>query len=203
MLGLLHLLHLNVLEGTHTFEHLVEVDLMAVKLRTVNANKLGLSTYGDAASTAHACTVYHDGVERYVGRNLIFLGEQTHELHHDGGTNGKALVYLLALDDALDTLGHETLVPIRAVIGHDYYLVGTLAHLVLQYDKVFGAACKHGDDAVARSLQCLYDGEHGSYTYATTGTHYGAVVLDVGRLSEGTYDVGNLVAHVEVADLSR
>ena len=105
MLGLLHLLHFDVFEGTHTLEHLVEVYLMTIKLGAINANELGLTTYGDTASTTHTCTVYHDGVERYVGGDLIFLGEEAYELHHDGRANSEAFVYLLALDNALDTFG--------------------------------------------------------------------------------------------------
>ena len=109
MLGLLHLMYFDILEGTHALEHLVEVYLMAVKLGAVDTYKLGLATYGDTASTAHTRTVYHDRVERYVGGYLVFLGQQAYELHHDGRADGKALVHLLALDDALYTLGHESL----------------------------------------------------------------------------------------------
>ena len=41
----------SILESAHALEHLVPVYLGAVKLRTVDADKLGLSTDGQAAGT--------------------------------------------------------------------------------------------------------------------------------------------------------
>ena len=62
-LEVFHLLALYVLEGSHAFEHLVPVYLGTVKLRTVDADKLGLSADSQSAGTAHTGTVYHDGIE--------------------------------------------------------------------------------------------------------------------------------------------
>ena len=68
-------------------------------------------------------------------------------------------------------------------------------------DEILRASCQHADDAVAGSLQSLDDGEHRSHADTTAGTHHGAEVLDMCSLAERTYHVGNLVAHVEVAEL--
>ena len=103
-----HLFTLYVLERTHAFEHLIEVHLMTVKLRTIHADKLGLSTHRNAAGTTHTCTIYHDGVERNVGGHIVFLGEQTAEFHHDGRADGETFVHRLALDDLLDAFGNQT-----------------------------------------------------------------------------------------------
>ena len=63
LLKFLHLLALGLLEGTHTLHHTVPVNLVAVELRSVYANELGLAANAYTAGTAHTGTVHHDGVE--------------------------------------------------------------------------------------------------------------------------------------------
>ena len=74
LLEVLHLLALYVLEGTHALEHLIPIYESTVKLRTIYADKLGLAADGKTAGTAHTGTIYHDGIERYISREIIFLG---------------------------------------------------------------------------------------------------------------------------------
>ena len=63
LLKFLHLLALGLLEGTHTLHHTVPVNLVAVELRSVYADELGLAANAYTAGTAHTGTVHHDGVE--------------------------------------------------------------------------------------------------------------------------------------------
>ena len=107
-----HFFPFHILERTHALEHLVKVHLMAVELRTVHADKLRLSSHRDAAGTTHARSIYHDGIQRHVGRYLIFLCQQAAELHHDGRTDGKTLVHLLSLDDALDAFRYQSFISV-------------------------------------------------------------------------------------------
>ena len=132
----LYFLSLLRLERAKTLHHTVKIDLVTIELRAIDTHKLCLSANCHTASTAHTCTVDHNGVQRHNGRNLVLLCELAHELHHYGRTNGNAVVNLLALDHALDTLGHESLVTIRAIIGHDYNLVRYLAHLLLKDNQI-------------------------------------------------------------------
>ena len=74
LLEVLHLLALYILEGAHTLEHLIPIYLGAIKLRTVDADKLGLAADGETAGSAHTGTIHHDGVERYICREIVFLG---------------------------------------------------------------------------------------------------------------------------------
>ena len=53
-------------ESREALEHLVEIYLMPVELRSVNAHKLRLTAHGDTAGAAHSRAVHHDGVERNV-----------------------------------------------------------------------------------------------------------------------------------------
>ena len=96
---------------------------MTVELGAVNTDELCLTTYADTAGTTHSGTVHHNGVEADICGNLIFLGEQAAEFHHDGRTDGKYLVHLLALDYLFDTNSYNALLAIRTVIGHDDNLV--------------------------------------------------------------------------------
>ena len=200
VLQLVHLLLLVGLEGAHAFQHLVEVHLVAVELGAVDADKLGLAAHGDAAGAAHARAVHHDGVERYVGGDVIFLGQQADELHHDGRADGEALVHLLAQDDLFHAIGHQTFLPVAAVVGHDDDLVAGGTHLFFQDNQFLGASGQDGDDAIAGSLQSLYDGQHRGDSHAASGADHGAELLDVRGLSQGAYDVGDVVAFVQFAE---
>ena len=196
-----HLFALHFLERSHALEHLVPFHLVAVELRAVHADELRLSAHGDAAGTTHARAVHHDGVQRYVGRNVVFLGQQAAEFHHDGGADGETFVHLLALDDALDAFGHEAFIAIRAVVGHDDDLVRRLPHFIFEDNQVLGAAGQDRNHTVACLFQGLDDGQHRSYTHATTGTYHRTKVLDVCGLSQRTHYVEDIVACVQLAQL--
>ena len=174
---------------------------MAVELGTIDADEAGLATDGDAAGTAHASAIDHDGVERNIRGDAIFLGQQTAEFHHDSRTDGKDLVHTLALDHLLNAYGDYTLLAIRPVVSHDDDFVRVLTYLVLEDDKILAASCQHADNTIAGSLQSLDDGQHRSHAHTTAGTDDGAEVLDVSSLAQGTYDIREFVAHVEVAQL--
>ena len=53
-------------ESREALEHLVEIYLMPVELRSVNAHELRLTAHGDTAGAAHSRAVHHNGVERNV-----------------------------------------------------------------------------------------------------------------------------------------
>ncbi len=74
LLEVLHLLALYILEGAHALEHLIPIYLGTIKLRTIDADKLGLAADGKTAGTAHTGTIYHDGIKRYISRKIVFLG---------------------------------------------------------------------------------------------------------------------------------
>ena len=81
---------------------------MGIKLRTINANELRLSTHRDATCAAHTRTVNHDRIERGFGGDVVPLRSERHELHHDCGTDSDALIDLFALSDHLYALGDAT-----------------------------------------------------------------------------------------------
>ena len=170
---------------------------MAIELGTINAYELRLSAHRYAAGTAHARTINHDGVERDVGGNVVLRGEFAAELHHDGRSDGKAFIDRFALDDLLDTRRDEALLSVATVVGHNDNFVGSAAHFVLEDDELFAASSQDCDDAVARFVEGLHDGQHRRDAHTAASTDDGAEVLNVGGFSQGAYDVGHAVAFAE------
>ena len=132
---------LFALESAHTFEHLVPINQSSVELWSIDADELCLASDGESACTAHTCTVNHDGVERYLARDVVLLSCKVRELHHDWRANGEYLIHVwLLFDKLLDTNGYYTFLAVATVVGHDDHLVTTLAYLVFKDDKVFRAS---------------------------------------------------------------
>ena len=171
---------------------------MTVKLRTVNTHELGFASDSDAASTAHSCSVNHYGVERHICRYIVFLCQQAAELHHDCGTDGKALVNFLSLNNLLDSDSHNTFLTIASVVSHYNDFVGMFAHLVLEDDKFFCSAGKYRYYTVSCGFESLYDWKHRSYAHTTSGTNHGAEVLNMGGLAERSDYVCYVVAFIQV-----
>ena len=202
-LEMLQFLLLGALEGAHALEHLVPVYQTAVKLRSVDAHEACLPSDGQSAGTAHARSVYHDGVERHVGGDIVFLREQAAEFHHDGRTNGKHLVDMFLVDEFLYADGHHALLAVTAVVGHDECLIAVGTHLVLEDDEVFRATGEHAQHSVSGGFQCLDDGEHGSHAHTATSADYRTEVVDMRGVAQWSHHVGHVIALVEVAQLYR
>ena len=130
LLVVLHLFLFGLLERSHALEHLVPVHQRSVKLRAVYTHKLRLAAYGQSAGTAHARTVYHDGVQRHLAGYAVLLCRQVREFHHDGRSYGKHLVYVLLLNELLDANGNHAFLAVRTVVGHDDDFVRALAYLI-------------------------------------------------------------------------
>ena len=50
-------------------------------------------------------------------------------------------------------------------------------------------------------MKSLNDRQQRGYTYTTSGANYGTYLFDMGSLSQRTYQVGNIIAYVQIADL--
>ena len=126
---------------SQTFHGLVEVDQMTVELGAVDARELHLAANCDAASTAHAGTVDHHGVERDNGRQVVLLGEQRYKLHHRQGTDGDtAVVLFAALNQLFNLVGHQSFLAIAAVIGDNVEVIASGTHTILEENQTFVAS---------------------------------------------------------------
>ena len=110
---------------------------------------------------------------------------------------------MFLVDELFDAHGYYAFFAVASVIGHDDEFVAGCTHFIFHDDEVLASTCDHAEYSVACSFQCLDDREHGSYTYATTGTDHGTEVLDVGRVAEWSHHVVNLIALVQGAELGR
>ncbi len=162
--------------------HEIEVDLVGVELGAVDADELAVAADRDPAAAAHPGAVDHDGVERHHGGDLVFLGHQRDELHHDGGADGDDEVrFPVLLDEGLERVGDDALAPEAAVIGGVDHLVRRLDHFGAEDDQTLVAAAEDGDDFVAGLFESAGDGQHGCDAGAAADAHAGAEVLDVRR----------------------
>ena len=107
-----HLFSLCSLECSHSLEHLVPVNECSVEFRSVDAYELCLSSYCQSACAAHSRAVHHDCVERHVGGDIIFSGEQAAEFHHYRGADGHNLVNVFLVDEFLYSYGHHSLLAV-------------------------------------------------------------------------------------------
>ena len=109
---------LLALECSHALEHLVPVNEGAVELWAIDTNELCLASDCQTASAAHACSVNHNGIERNLARDVMFLSGEVREFHHYWRSNSKHLVDMLLFDEFLDTNGNDAFFTIRTVISH-------------------------------------------------------------------------------------
>jgi len=138
-----HLLFLHALEGAHALHHLVPVDQVTVEFRSVDTHELCLASDSESTGTTHAGAVDHDGVERHIVGDTIFMGEERGELHHHGRADCQHLVDMLALDDFLHTDGDHAFLAVAAVIGHDDHLVAVFLDVIDHDDKILRASGQH------------------------------------------------------------
>ena len=110
---------------------------------------------------------------------------------------------MFLVDELLDAYGYYAFLAVASVVGHDDELIAGCTHFIFHDDEILASTCDNAEHPIARSLQRLDDRKHWSHTYATTGTDHGTEVLDVGRVSEWTYHVVNLIVLVQGAELGR
>ena len=174
---------------------------MRIELGSIDTDELRLSANGDTTCAAHTCTVHHDRVQRSLGRDIVLLGGECDELHHDSGTDRDALVHVLACGNRLNALGDQSLRSHRTIICHNDHFVGGGRQFVVEDDQVFVTRSEDSDHAVAGALECLSNRQHRCSPYATAGTNDRSVVLDTRSLSERTNNVSKAVARVQGAEL--
>ena len=199
----LKLVLFHLLESGHSAQHLVPVHLVAVKLRTVDADEARLAANGETAGAAHARAVHHDGVERHVVGDVVFPCHQRRELHHHWWANGEHLVHLLALYHFLNANCHHAFLSVGPVVGHYYNLVAVGPHLVFEYDELLGPSGKHRHHPVAGLVERGEYGQDGGNADAAAGAHHGAIFLYLGWRSERAHHVLHVGTLWQFAKLCR
>ena len=113
-----------------TAHRLVEVDLVGVELRAVDAREARFAADRHAAGSAHARTVDHQRVERHGGFQAVFLRGEGNEFHHDHRPDGDTfvVVFALFLDQFADQGRYESFEAFGTVVGGDIEVFGDGAH---------------------------------------------------------------------------
>ena len=130
-------IHIHSVSG-HCF---IEIDFVAVEIRTVDTGKLGdtlaILYQSQTAAAAHAGTIDHDRVHGNGDRYIIWLGSRNDELHHDQRTDRDDHIESLTFfQHFLQRNGDIAMLAIRTVVRHDEESVGTSLELVFQDDDI-------------------------------------------------------------------
>src|ERR1035437_9062875 len=178
-------------------QKLIKVNLVAVELRSVHTDKLGLAANAAPAGATHAGSVDHDRVKTHEGLNTVRLGGLGAELHHHPWADGVDKVDVSGLAQLLEWLGHQTVAAAASIIGSDYELVTDLTHPVLPEQQALVAGSNDGDDLVAGLLQGPCDGVDRCHPDTSAGHDARAQLLDLTEqqaLVAGSNDGDALVA---------
>ena len=98
----------------------VIIDLVAVKVRAVDAGEFDLAADRDTTAAAHAGAVDHDGVQRNNGLDAEGLGGLGDEFHHRDRADGEHFVIVDAgLEQLLQLDGNKAVLAVGAVVGHE------------------------------------------------------------------------------------
>ena len=174
---------------------------MPVEIGAVDAGEPGLAAHRQAAAAAHARAVDHDRVHAHDRLDIVLLGEEGNEFHHDDGADGDDLVVAVArLDERFERIGHQSLFAVAAVVRHHLKHVGNGFELLLQNDEVFIA---ESDDAVyfgAELMQLLCDGERDGAADAAADDGDLFQTVHMRRLAQGADEIVNILALVEVVE---
>src|SRR5450759_1830220 len=181
----------------------IEVDLVPVELRPVDADELGLAADADPAAATHPGAVNHDRVEADERLDAIRLRGLGAELHHDPWPDGVDEVDAAGFAELLERLGDQALAATTAVIGGDDELVTDLPHLVLPEQEALVAGGHDADDLVAGLLERPRDRIDRRHADSPGGADDRAHLLDLARLAQWTNEAGERVALAQRLQMPR
>ena len=191
------------LERLHSHHHVVPVNLVAVKVRAVNADKLCLAANANAAAAAHSRSVNHNRVERNDSRNVVLFRRLASELHHYRRSNryhqsGRNV----ALAKALKRNCGNALLAGASVVCRDDDFVANGFHFVNENQQIFCARAFDQNHLVAGFLQSLNNRIKGSGSKTAANANDRAVVLfDFAGSSQGAKNAAKVVAFLQLRKL--
>ncbi len=141
-------------EALQARHQVVEVDLVPVEVRAVDARELDLVADLHAAAAAHAGAVDHQRIEAHHRLDAVRARRLGAALHHDRRADRHAFVDVgMALDREPDALGDGALDAGRAVVGAHDHLVADRAELVVPEHEVLVAEADDADHVGAGFLE--------------------------------------------------
>ena len=189
---------LLALESLLARVELLEIDLVAVEVRAVDAGELDVAADRHAARAAHAGAVHHDGVERHHGLDAERPGGLGAGVHHRQRTDGDHQVGFVARRHLLKRGGDEAVPAVAAVVGADDQFVGVAAEFILPEHAVLAAKAHDRGGAIADLLECAQLREYRRNPQPAADQHHMPDFLDMLRQSERPDEILELVALIEV-----
>ena len=112
---------LLVAEHRLSAHSLIEIDLVAIKLRPLDTCKSCLATDTHSASSTHTSTIDHQCIERHGRLERVGLGRLSHKFHHNHRADSHTLIIVLTLiiNQILDNIRNKPLCALRTIIGGD------------------------------------------------------------------------------------
>ena len=179
----------------------VIIDLVAVKVRAVDAGEFDLAADRDTTAAAHAGAVDHDGVQRDDGLDAEGLGGLGDEFHHRDRADGEHFVIVDAgLEQLLQLDGNKAVLAVGAVVGHEIQMVAGLLELVFENDDVLVAEADDDVGLDTRLFKGLCRRICDRAADAAADDADALLAFHVRRLAERTDKVLDIVALVQTAE---
>src|SRR5271157_4323576 len=171
---------------------------MTVKVRTVDAGKLGLTANRKPADSAHPGPVDHDGIHIDHGLDAHWLGD-LRDLHHleSAPVDDDPIRLDFFQGQYLGQPVEMPFVPGRTVTDDLNHPVRNRFKPILPIKKIGTTRLQEGINHVPPLLQGAGNGINTSYAVATADTKHGSEVIDFRLSTERSGISGNLVSGFE------
>ena len=177
----------------------LEIDLVCVELRSVNARELRLAAHLDATPAAHPGPVDHDRIQRCDRLDPVGSGHFGDGSHHRNRSRREHDADIFGGDDVGECLRYESRPSVRTVVGawNDFDTVGR--ELVLEQNVLPASSADDRNHPIAGIGEGARDrvGDRGSES--TADDDCGAVLLDLRSASERTGHVDEIVSSLQLA----
>jgi hypothetical protein len=137
-------------KAPQTRHQIVEIDLMPVEVRAVDARETHLLADLHAATAAHTGTVDHDRVQTDHGLDTVRTRGLGARPHHDRRTDRNELIDIrMIADGELHAVGGQPLDARRSVIRTNDEFIAAAAELVFPENEILGAKAHDANDISA------------------------------------------------------
>src|ERR1019366_9274033 len=187
---------LEVAVGGQPVHQQVEVHLVPVELRAIDAGEQRLAADRHAAATAHARAVHHHWVERDDRADAQRLGQIDYRAHHGHWPYRIDNIDAARRQRVFGGVGHKAMTPVTAVVGPDIPFPQP-PQLSLEDAPLLRTPAddaEHGDSA---TVQALGNGMHHSGADAAPDAERAARGNQFRGVAKRSGDVGNGLARLQ------
>src|ERR1035437_1550497 len=192
--GVLIGLGLLLLEAFLARVQFLEVHLVAVKIRAIDAGKLDFAANRDAAGAAHAGAIDHDGVERDHGLDAVRARGLNAGMHHGHRSDGHHQIGLLRIEQVFQCGRYKAGPPKAAIVGANDQFVSEFGQLIGPEHQLVAAKTDDAGGAVTDLLESAQLREDRLHAEAAADQHDMTDLSDVLWQTQGADKVVKAVA---------